>query len=214
MNGQIFFIKMLMLVFFLQQLQLTIINTNLKYMTLEQQQITTIHPLLLQSKVKEQLLKIIKDGGLFCGGFVRDYLIRGKQFNDIDFYFPSKTTEPYASWPFIGGAKTQFFEGTKFHCGTSPYDLTCNVFSFDGEKIIARPTFMMFSYVRSWEMIFRKEFIFTEIKDASSAAKMQRRGWGKLGSDFRKRTEPLAPSAGPWSDFTMAAERFHALTRL
>ena len=162
--------------------------------------------------MKERLLKIIKDGGLFCGGFVRDYLIRGKDYNDIDFYFPTDTPEPYASWKFIGGAKTMIIDGKKFHCGTSPYDLTCNVFSFDGEKIVARPTFMEFSYTRSWEMIFRKEFVFTEIKDASSAAKMQRRGWSKVGSDFRKRPEPFAPSCGAWSYFKQAKERFDSLT--
>lgn len=161
--------------------------------------------------MKEKLAEIIKAGGLFCGGFVRDYLIRGEEYNDIDFYFPTTTPEPYSSWEFIGGAKTMFFNGKKFHCGTSPYDITCNVFSFDGEKIVARPTYMEFSYTRSWEMIFKKEFVFTTMKDISSAEKMKRRGWVKVGSDFRKRSEPLAPSCGMWSDFTLAKERFDAL---
>lgn len=161
--------------------------------------------------MKEQILKIIKDGGLFCGGFVRDYLIRGEDYNDIDFYFSSEMPEPYVSWPFIGGAKTKFFEGTKFHCGTSPYDITCNVFSFDGEKIVARPTYMEFSYTRSWEMIFKKEFVFTTMKDISSAEKMKRRGWIKVESDLRKRKKPFAPQEGIWLDFTLAKERFDKL---
>lgn len=162
--------------------------------------------------MKEHLLKIIQDGGLFCGGFVRDYLIRGESFNDIDFYFPSHIPEPYVSWQFIGGAKTKIIDGKKYHCGTSPYDLTCNVFSFDGQKIVARPTYMEFSYARSWEMIFKKEFVLTEIKDVCCAAKMQRRGWNKVGYDCRKRTEPFAPTAGIWDEFMYAKERFEVLT--
>jgi hypothetical protein len=164
--------------------------------------------------LKEPLNDVLKAGGLFCGGFVRDYLIRGEQFNDLDFYFPKEIPEPYASWPFIGGAKTKFFEGTKFHCGISPYDLTCNVFSFDGEKIVARPTYMTASYAAAWRMILEKRFIFTNLADIIAREKMKRRGWIMEGIDFKRRPAPYAPTAGPWSDFTLAAERFHALTRL
>jgi hypothetical protein len=164
--------------------------------------------------LKEPLNDVLKAGGLFCGGFVRDYLIRGEQFNDLDFYFPKEIPEPYASWPFIGGAKTKFFEGTKFHCGISPYDLTCNVFSFDGEKIVARPTYMTASYAAAWRMILEKRFIFTNLADIIAREKMKRRGWIMEGIDFKRRTDPYAPTAGPWSYFTLAAERFHALTRL
>jgi hypothetical protein len=161
--------------------------------------------------VKDCLIEILKAGGLFCGGFVRDYLIRGEDYNDIDFYFPLATPEPYDSWKFIGGAKTMTMEGKKFHCGTSPYDITCNVFSFDGKRIVARPTFMEFSYARSWEMLLKKEFVFTTMRDIPSAEKMKRRGWAKIGNDFRKRAEPFAPTCGVWSEFTLAKERFNAL---
>jgi hypothetical protein len=164
--------------------------------------------------LKEHLIDIVESGGLFCGGLVRDYLIRGEPFNDVDFYFQGEIPEPYASWPFVGGAKTQFFEGTKFHCGTSPYDLTCNVFSFDGEGIVARPTYMMTSYGKSWEMIFEKRFIYTHRQDAGAREKMKRRGWIMDGIDFNRRPDPHAPTSGPWSDFTQAAKRFTALTRL
>ena len=164
--------------------------------------------------LKEPLNDILKAGGFFCGGFVRDYLIRGESFNDIDFYFEGSIPKPYASWPFIGGAKTQFFEGTKFHCGTSPYDLTCNVFSFDGKGIVARPTYMMASYAKAWEMLFEKRFIYTHRQDAGAREKMKRRGWIMDGIDFNRRPAPHAPTSGPWSDFTLAAERFTALTRL
>jgi hypothetical protein len=162
--------------------------------------------------LKEPLNDILKAGGLFCGGFVRDYLIRGEQFNDLDFYFPNEIPEPYASWPFIGGAKTKFFEGTKFHCGTSSYDLTCNVFSFDGEKIVARPTYMTASYTQAWRMIFERRFIYTHRQDAGAREKMKRRGWEMVSIDFRKRGEPFAPSYGVWSDFKEAKERFDSLT--
>jgi hypothetical protein len=164
--------------------------------------------------LKEPLNDVLKAGGLFCGGFVRDYLIRGEQFNDLDFYFPKEIPEPYASWPFIGGAKTKFFEGTKFHCGISPYDLTCNVFSFDGEKIVARPTYMTASYAAAWRMILEKRFIFTNLADIIAREKMKRRGWIMEGIDFKRRPDPYAPTAGPWSGFSQAAERFTALTRL
>lgn len=162
--------------------------------------------------MKDFLLKIIKDGGLFCGGFVRDWLIRGDNFNDIDFYFNGIIPEPYASWEFIGGAKTMVVGGKKFHCGITPYDITCNVFSFDGTRIIARPTYMEYSYTLSWEMIFNKEFVFTNMKDILSAEKMKRRGWKKVGFDFRRRSEPLAPTCGVWSGFELAKQRFDSLT--
>jgi|GEM_PF-4073915 len=163
--------------------------------------------------LKEHLIDIVESGGLFCGGFVRDYLIRGEPFDDLDFYFQGEIPEPYASWPFVGGAKTQLFEGTKYHCGTSPYDLTCNVFSFDGEKVVARPTYMTTSYAQAWRMIFEKRFIYTHRPDAGAREKMKRRGWIMEGIDFNRRPDPYAPASGPWSDFTLAAERFHALTR-
>lgn len=162
--------------------------------------------------LKELLNNILKAGGLFCGGFVRDYLIRGEDYNDIDFYFPLDIPEPYASWKFIGGAKTMIIAGKKFHCATSPYDLTCNVFSFDGEKIVARPTYIEFSYAKSWEMIFKKQFVYTNRPDTGAREKMKRRGWEMVSIDFRKRPEPFAPSCGVWSDFKQAKERFESLT--
>jgi hypothetical protein len=166
------------------------------------------------TKQKEPLNDILKDGGLFCGGFVRDYLIRGEEYDDIDFYFPEVTPEPYASWDIVGGAKTMIMNKKKFHCcKNTPYDITCNIFSFNGEKINARPTLLEVSYTRSWELIFERKFIYSDFRDIRVREKMRRRGWEMVGIDFRKRSEPFAPSHGPWSDFTLAAERFTALTR-
>jgi hypothetical protein len=162
--------------------------------------------------MKEALIDILKAGGLFCGGFVRDYLIRGEPFNDVDFYFPKVIPEPYASWKFVGGAKTIIIDGNKFHCCDNSYfDISCNIFSFDGQGIVARPTYMEFSYTRSWQMLFNKSFIFNDLRDVRVSEKMKRRGWQMAAIDFRKRAEPFAPSCGVWSDFTLAKERFDAL---
>ena len=166
---------------------------------------------------------IAKAGGYFCGGFVRDYLIRGESFNDIDFCFAGKWPNPYVSWPLIRteiGRETAeaHIDGIKYHCvNLELIDLTCNLFCFDGVKIYPRPCFRYrdksVNYVEAWEMIFEKKFVMQvpAIKNVKLRAKLTKRGWEDCGIDLTINKITTPPSSGPWSDFMLAKERFDAI---
>ncbi len=162
------------------------------------------------------LTEILDCGGLFCGGLVRDYLIHGEKFNDIDFYFPNEIPEPFRSWKSNGARRIYFDKGVEFHCIepqrlSGNTDLSCNIFSFDGQKLRARPTLNSFSYFKSWELLQNKRFVFTNTAEVRIKLKMLAKGWTQESRDFRRQSEPIAPPLGPWSDFTLAKERFDAL---
>ena len=90
-------------------------------------------------------------------------------------------------------------------------DLTCNIFSFNGRELVARPTHNCYSYFKSWELLLKKRFVFTNKKEIRIKLKMLAKGWTQETHDFRRQTEPIAPPFGPWSDFTLAKERFDSL---
>ena len=169
----------------------------------------------------ELLSKIIDCGGIFCGGFVRDYLIRGEQFNDIDFFFFGEWPHPFSAWPLIRsehGRETAEYhaDGIKFHCvRLEPIDLTCNLFCFDGQKIFPRKCFNPIDYKKAWEMLLNKQFIqqVPAIKNIALKTKLLKRRWEFHGISMATKTIANPNISGPWSDFTLAAERFHALTR-
>ena len=166
---------------------------------------------------------IIKSGGYFCGGFVRDYLIRGESFSDIDFCFAGKWPNPYAYWPLIRTeirretAETHI-DGMKYHCvNLEAIDLTCNLFCFDGFKVYPRPCFQYrdkpVDYFKAWEMLLEKKFVMQipAIKNLKLRAKLTKRGWIDCGIDLVVNTLAIPPKFGPWSDFALAKERFDAL---
>ena len=169
------------------------------------------------------LNNIIRAGGHFCGGFVRDFLIRGESFNDIDFCFNHKWPEPFASWPLIRilkGRETaeKFIDGMKYHCvNLEPIDLTCNLFCFDGSKIFARSSFEYrdrpLNYIEAWEMLLEKKFIMQvpAIKNVKLSAKLTKRGWVDCGIDLVTDRVATPPACNPWSDFALAKERFDAI---
>ena len=166
---------------------------------------------------------IAKAGGCFCGGFVRDYLIRGESFNDIDFCFAGKWPNPYAHWPLIRtelGRETAetHIDGIKYHCvNLEAIDLTCNLFCFDGFRVYPRPCFQYrdkpVDYFKAWEMLLEKKFVMQipAIKNLKLRAKLTKRGWIDCGIDLVVNTLAIPPKFGPWSDFTLAKERFDAL---
>ena len=170
----------------------------------------------------ELLNKIISSGGVFCGGFVRDYLIRGEKFNDIDFLFSDGWPHPFSAWPLIRteiGRETaeMHIDGMKYHCvRLEPIDLTCNMFCFDGEKVFPRKCFEPINYAEAWKLLLNKQFVqqVPAIKNVALKVKLVKRGWEFLGITITNKRMAIPPTSGPWSDFTMAAERFSALTRL
>lgn len=162
---------------------------------------------------KEILSNILSCGGFFCGGFVRDWLILGEKCNDIDLYFEGDIPAEFNSWKSNGRARVNEIDGVTYHIvAMNPYsDLSCNLFCFDGEKLFARPTRVLFSYAKSWSLIFEKKFVYTNALDIRCRTKMLNKGWTQDCIDTRQRSEATAPTYGPWSDFTLAKERLDAV---
>jgi hypothetical protein len=161
---------------------------------------------------------VVKDG-IFCGGFVRDYLIRGEPFNDLDFYFPGEWPEPYSSWRLIRSLKNRetcenIIEGMKCHCvRLEALDLSCNVFSFDGEKLFPRTFYSPINYLEAWNLIFKKQFVtqVPGIKNIKLRAKLQKRGWEQAGIVYLNEEKEIPPAIGPWTNFVEAKKRFDRL---
>jgi hypothetical protein len=162
---------------------------------------------------KEILNRVLEYGGFICGGFVRDWLILREEFNDIDFYFEGDIPAEFNSWKSNGRARVKEIDGFTYHIvSMNPQsDLSCNLFCFDGQKLFARPTRVLFSYAKSWSLIFEKKFVYTNALDIRCRTKMLGKGWTQDRIDTRQREEASAPLCGPWSDFTLAKERFNAL---
>jgi len=164
---------------------------------------------------KEILNNIIANGGFLCGGFVRDWLILGEEYNDIDFYFQGYIPAKFNFWKSNGRARVNEIDGVTYHIVlmNPDSDLSCNLFCFDGKRLFARPTRVLFSYAKSWSLIFEKKFVYTNALDIRCRTKMLGKGWTQDRVDTRQGAEALAPLYGPWSDFTLAKERFDALAR-
>jgi hypothetical protein len=169
--------------------------------------------------MQDLLSDIVKKGGIFCGGFVRDYLIRGEPFSDIDFYFPGKWPEPYVSWDYKRSIKNQevvqrFIDGVKFDCiKMKPFQCTCNIFSFDGEKIFPRACCKPLDYLQAWELLLEKKFILQipALENVIYEQKIKRKGWKKHGTVYITGEIEEPPTIGPWTNFVEAKERFGKL---
>lgn len=168
----------------------------------------------------ELLNKIISSGGIFCGGFVRDFLIRGEQFNDIDFFFYGEWPHPFSTWPLIRteiGRETaeMHIDGMKYHCvRLEPIDLTCNMFCFDGEKVFPRKCFEPINYEEAWKLLLNKQFVqqVPAIKNVALKVKLVKRGWEFCGISIVNKKIAIPPIDGEWFDFKQAKERFDSLT--
>ena len=101
---------------------------------------------------KEILSSILSRGGFLCGGFVRDWLILEEEYNDIDFYFRGEIPAEFNSWKSNGRARVNEIDGVTYHIVLMNLDsdLSCNLFCFDGQRLFARPTRVLFSYAKSW----------------------------------------------------------------
>lgn len=144
--------------------------------------------------------KIYEEGGVFVGGFVRDYIIRGEPFNDFDFYFESPP--PWIKeWDFWGYAHRRKIGGKDFHCQKVPFDwdLSCNFFNFSKEKgLFAKPITSTFCHEKAFEMILGKEFAYLEPRSGNLRVKMLQRGWINREVNFGKKDLATAPEAGSW----------------
>lgn len=159
--------------------------------------------------------EILGRGGHFVGGFVRDYLIRGEAFSDIDFVLPqeenlgislSKKTQTHAEFN---------FDNTTFHWQYSAFqtDLSCNFFHYSSDGIVAKPTKINYSYEHSFELIKEKRFVYFTQNDMRIRHKMVCRGWIMTDS-LHKQIRPTlhAPKHGSWEALNqIAKQRIDAL---
>jgi len=117
------------------------------------------------------LSHLLDKDGVFYGGFVRDYLIRGESFGDIDYYFnnefsydfrtklfyidnqPINFTSTDERRKYIFGKEYHFFHRSYY------YDLSCNLFGFDKDGFF--PLVSQHKDVdldKAWNGILNKEF--------------------------------------------------------
>jgi len=114
--------------------------------------------------------KILNSKGFFIGGFVRDYLIRGEKFSDIDYNFHDNACmRPTEKTILLRGKgdvnladleQKDYLEGLLFHyCPRSYYyDLSCNLFGFDEDGFFPLPSYHKFDLEKAWELILEKKF--------------------------------------------------------
>lgn len=162
------------------------------------------------------IAKILESGGMLTGGIVRDWLIRGETFNDVDFYFDQ---EP--EWILEWGSKNKRLfrevDCVTYHCqrivpGTSTQDLTCNLFSFSLKRgLFARPSPYDFDYNYGFAMLLQKEFGVLDLRDANIRFKMIGRGWKEIYMP-KKRREVYAPESGIWDAYSdLARQRLNLI---
>lgn len=159
--------------------------------------------------------EILQRGGQLLGGFVRDYLIRGEAFSDIDFVLPqeenlgvslSKESQNYAEF---------VLDNTTFHWQYDAFqtDLSCNFFHYSSEGIVAKPTKISYSYERSFELIKDMEFVYFTQSCMPIRRKMISRGW-VMAESLHKQIRPTlhAPKHGSWEALNnIAKQRIDAL---
>jgi len=171
--------------------------------------------------MRDLLNDVLVKGGFFCGGFVRDYLIRGEPFNDIDFFFPGEWPEPYRSWHYrrdIPGKEVveNYADGIKYNCiKIEPLEFSCNVFCFDGKNIFPRACCKPMDYVKAWELLLQKKYVMQVpgIKNVVFEVKIKKRGWKKAEAVWTHGEIEEPPVTGPWVDFKEAKERFNKLAQ-
>ena len=159
--------------------------------------------------------EILQRGGELLGGFVRDYLIRGEAFSDIDFVLPrhedlgiglSKKSQTHAEF---------IIDNTRFHWQYSAFetDLSCNFFHYSLHGIVAKPTKINYSYERSFGLIKDKEFAYFAQSCMPIRRKMILRGW-VMAESLHKQIRPTlhAPKHGTWEALNhIAQQRIDAL---
>lgn len=159
--------------------------------------------------------EILHRGGHLVGGFVRDYLIRGEKFSDIDFVLPqhevlgislSKQSQTHAEF---------IIDNTRFHWQYKAFevDLSCNFFHYSLHGLLAKPTKINYSYERSFELIKDKGFVYFAQSCIPIRRRMILKGWVMVDSLHKQiRTTLHAPKHGTWEDLNhISQQRIDAL---
>lgn len=165
---------------------------------------------------------------IFWGGFVRDYLIRGESFNDIDIdpsqcevnlidyldnnYSEFKTTCNFFPTYIINNYKIQIvhLNGKE---GFKPIDLSCNIFGFKNREIVPLDFPNSCDFEEHFNLILKKEMYLLSKNDIRRAKKFQERGWKINGFKFHK--EENAKVRNVWENYNqIARKRFDKIVNI
>lgn len=158
---------------------------------------------------KDIIFNLLHEGYYLYGGFVRDYLIRGETFSDIDYYkdsFNGKILNVITKYGlFQAGQEDQSICRVNYHFKLRSFsnDLSCNFFGFNKDGFFALPTEHDFCYNKAFEMILNKEYYY--LGGEVNQNKLMSRGWKKVGEENNKREDITAPSEGIWNEYTAIA---------
>ena len=179
-----------------------------------------------RNNIGAEILTCLEKGAILRGGFVRDWLIRGEKFTDIDFELFSEPDEYFKSWEDHPAAwassyfiKAKVVDGMWFDVIRKPVnnelcELSCNIFGFDGNRLVLLPFPTKFCPKKSWEMILEKKF--TRLFDRAApdaVGKIAEKKWKFVYS--KPEIGPLTDinMVGPWTHFTEAKRRFDETVR-
>lgn len=168
--------------------------------------------------------KILNSNGFFTGGFVRDYLIRGEKFSDIDYAFYDSLSVNHLDKLIKIEGKGQidlahleqrdWINGLFFHyCPTIYYyDLSCNLFGFDKKGFFPLPSFHKFNLNKAWDLILNKKFY--KLCDGKlTIDKMLNLGW-EMEDEINDKQKQIIHHQrdGIWNDYNeKAMERLNEL---
>lgn len=160
------------------------------------------------------VLGLLEKNACFYGGFVRDYLIRGESFKDIDYYFsdgficPQEKTINILNYGDIFFAcvyeRDKYLFGKKYHFFHRQfyYDLSCNLFGFDKHGFFPLPSqHPTFDLEIAWEGVLNKSF-FVLSEGRLTTNKMLDKGWKLAGKtiDYNKKISEKNRT-GAWQQY-------------
>lgn len=158
---------------------------------------------------------LLEDGGIFYGGFVRDYLIRGESFNDIDYSFademsidktlyiddvPVNFADTEERRKMIFGKEYHFFHRSYY------YDLSCNLFGFDKDGFFPLPSqHKDVDLDKCWNGILNKEF-YKISRGILKTDKLKMRGWEMIDETTDLSQDIIIKDrTGIWQDYNEIA---------
>ena len=163
--------------------------------------------------------KILNTNGFFSGGFVRDFLIRGEKFSDIDYAFHDSISANHLDKIINLEGKGQvdlgfleqkdWLDGLPFHyCPRIYYyDLSCNLFGFDKNGFFPLPSFHTFDLNKAWELILNKKF-YKLCNGRLTINKMLNLGWNIEGEINDKQDQIIEHDRnGIWNNYNQIATK-------
>ena len=167
---------------------------------------------------KDIIFNLLYSDYYLYGGFVRDYLILGERFSDVDYYGKNSNVKllnvKTNHGLFQAGLSEQSVCKVSYHFQLRSYfnDLSCNFFGFDKNGFFALPTEHSFCYNKAFELILNKQYY--DLGGQVNESKLMLKGWKRVGKENDKRDEITAPTEGVWTEYNaIAFERIREIDK-